>query len=620
MPVSALRHQLAVAETLASTHKSQRGLLVYHQVGSGKTLTGLVLAMTYASRPTLIVCPEPLGFVWREQIKLLGITKKMHIMTYKQLADRQGMIKGAVVIIDEAHNLVDKIAKSSPKYAHLIRALQTCHKLLLLTGTPITSAVRAWSDLSTLVNLAAGSTVIPYGNKQFEKEFMLVNWKNAVKYGYGLNALSQLLSTILRVSQRELLQQARLLPARLLHLGAAIRHLWSSLVAQVVPLKLLRRDVEGAPARIAEESARFAVSVYIRQKMFEHEDSMLYLNREKLSAAVRDYVSFFKSTDRSVLPTVVMTTEYVTYDALQEQYWLRMCSEALQASEVADLLVDSNERLVGQFMNMSGDWEHQLAGRSIGSLCLPTAHAPYFCPKFRAVLRRIQASAGSRAVVYSEIEASFLMFQRFLRHEKVAFQVLLQKMPEAKKLRVLQDFKDGAVQILLLDPEMYEGVSILGATQLHVLEPLSQVHKQEQAIARVCRYRSHHHLDPEQRQVHVYLWCAVVSNALVDELKSGATASIQRLKLWYTSYRHLLPPIPFLFRDVLPNGSRLNKNLSPDSVVLNRTTRIQRRMSQFVDFLQATQDGSQAADCCVWRPSDDEMQTCLSKLPKCAAD
>ena len=64
-----------------------------------------------------------------------------------------GNVKGAVVILDEAHNFIDRLDDLRFK---LINEMRDSFKILLLTGTPISSAYSGWQELVILMNIAAG--------------------------------------------------------------------------------------------------------------------------------------------------------------------------------------------------------------------------------------------------------------------------------------------------------------------------------------------------------------------------------------------------------------------------------------------------------------------------------
>ena len=80
--------------------------------------------------------------------------------------------------------------------------------------------------------------------------------------------------------------------------------------------------------------------------------------------------------------------------------------------------------------------------------------------------------------------------------------------------------KKNSTIFLLLHPIYTEGITIFGAEQIHILEPIPNLSKKEQLIARVVRYKSHDHLPPEKRHVDIYQWSCEITSIL-DNTKSG---------------------------------------------------------------------------------------------------
>ena len=69
---------------------------------------------------------------------------------------------------------------------------------------------------------------------------------------------------------------------------------------------------------------------------------------------------------------------------------------------------------------------------------------------------------------------------------------------------------DGSkLKIILGSPSIKEGVSLMGVRQVHILEPYWNQSRLDQIIGRAVRYCSHKNLDKEQRNVKVYIYIAI---------------------------------------------------------------------------------------------------------------
>lgn len=78
------------------------------------------------------------------------------------------------------------------------------------------------------------------------------------------------------------------------------------------------------------------------------------------------------------------------------------------------------------------------------------------------------------------------------------------------------DPKTSPRKVMLLDNDSSEGISLMGVEHVHLLEPLLNVAQRDQALARAVRFRSHLHLPPERRRVHIYTHVGVIRPTKLD--------------------------------------------------------------------------------------------------------
>lgn len=166
---------------LVSKNPAQHGVLVNHMMGTGKTTIGVLFALNFPNFKKIIVVPTAAQAEWTE---LLHHHKCKHvsIFDYVKLHTLPKLGSGTIVICDEAHNLVSTFTGHDHKTQQSIfKNLKSCRKILLLTGTPIRNHI---SDISLLINIAAGKTLLPTNKATFEQQFYQINRKLAVTKGY----------------------------------------------------------------------------------------------------------------------------------------------------------------------------------------------------------------------------------------------------------------------------------------------------------------------------------------------------------------------------------------------------------------------------------------------------
>lgn len=156
-------HQQRVVDRISKP--DQPGLLVAHGLGSGKTLTAIA-AQDALGLDADVVVPAALRANYAKELKKhhKGERKKSDIQSMQNLAAKGESPEKELLVVDEAHRARDPASKT-------YRALKgtKSKKRLLLSGTPFYNRP---SDISSLINLAAGSNVLPTLQADFEKKYV----------------------------------------------------------------------------------------------------------------------------------------------------------------------------------------------------------------------------------------------------------------------------------------------------------------------------------------------------------------------------------------------------------------------------------------------------------------
>lgn len=158
-------------EKLIAYDKQKHGLLVNHGMGTGKTTTTLLFLANFPRYRKVISGPLSSHAEWKDGLERFEI-KKYSIITHDDLSN-ESIGSKTVVVIDECHLLDEKTVP--------LRKLQSCFKIMLLTGTPIKTSV---SDIGLLINIAAGRDIIPRTPLEFKRTFYKVNKVRSAVFGY----------------------------------------------------------------------------------------------------------------------------------------------------------------------------------------------------------------------------------------------------------------------------------------------------------------------------------------------------------------------------------------------------------------------------------------------------
>lgn len=191
-------HQIRVTEAL----QTQRGLIVVHSVGSGKTLTAATAGHCFLeNNPDMVVyvvTPVSLVENFREEIirsfrgkNLDRYIFRTHAKFAKDLKNNritQKMISKSMVIIDEIHNYRTKIPKGALKKQHnpysripasfwVQQGIKPAQRVIGLTATPFVNEI---SDLTTIVSIVTGKDLFAKSKRKKSEFKLLIENSNKV--------------------------------------------------------------------------------------------------------------------------------------------------------------------------------------------------------------------------------------------------------------------------------------------------------------------------------------------------------------------------------------------------------------------------------------------------------
>lgn len=158
---------------------SVRGVLVYHSMGSGKSLTSVVavkcLLEKYPEKKAIIITPANLVSTFEREMKKIHLdTKKIEIYSYNKFITGGHKCSGSIIIVDESHNLN---GVSSERFKKIYECTKKAFKVILLSATPIRNSP---SEIVNQLSLLKGSDIkrgiieeLAYlNNKPIEKQVL----------------------------------------------------------------------------------------------------------------------------------------------------------------------------------------------------------------------------------------------------------------------------------------------------------------------------------------------------------------------------------------------------------------------------------------------------------------
>lgn len=156
--VTPLEHQKTVCKLLLS-EKNNRGVIVFHSVGSGKTITSLLsahcLLTKFPGKKAIVLTGKSLIDNYLKDLKKLKLTTEDRIIVTsygvfvnKLKVESNNICKNTILIIDEAQNF----GRSGVKSNALIGCASKAFKVILLSGTPVNNNPMEILNLIAMIN------------------------------------------------------------------------------------------------------------------------------------------------------------------------------------------------------------------------------------------------------------------------------------------------------------------------------------------------------------------------------------------------------------------------------------------------------------------------------------
>ena len=159
------QHQIRIVDYLFSPDSDARGVAAIYQVGSGKTLIGVMASQCFLdANPTkkvIVVCPKSLIANFQKEMRSYGVqnSEKYEFYTFQGFSkskDPCSTCRGNMVIIDEVHEIRTK-PKEGTNSGRALKCARCAAKVLLLTATPYVNEI---GDLQNIVSMVKGKETV----------------------------------------------------------------------------------------------------------------------------------------------------------------------------------------------------------------------------------------------------------------------------------------------------------------------------------------------------------------------------------------------------------------------------------------------------------------------------
>lgn len=471
-PFQPLKHQIDTMNFfLASPYK---GLLLYHKLGSGKTCTSIMIADKMLEEGKVshvyILTPGSLREGWvNEYCKICGtdpetLKTNYTFITYNyNVSGNLPSFENSLVIIDEVHNLINGVKNGAKTPIGIYSVLDKSNcRILALSGTPVYNYVWEFPILGKL--LKPGEDNFP--------DIRTRNGLDSVAFTKWFN--------------------------------------WVPNTGELVPVNptLVRRRFEGIisyyPGAGEEYMPKIIEEEPIKVRMSEPQEMHYweqYVREMSYSSPPKEELKYKDPKKYKLLSQLyIMAKKNILTRSAANFFYDKTVSEAIvNSSNHTDKLKDE------------GGWvSHELFG---------TGRMHLYSAKFVALITNIIANIHNKHVVFTFFKerSGVILLHSILKMCGITSAIFSGDLDDFKRRAVLKRYNSvknrygDKVKVLLVTEAGAEGISVLEARHMHILESSPRMGKITQAIGRVARYKSHINLPPEERNVRIWRYWSTAS-------------------------------------------------------------------------------------------------------------
>ena len=471
-------HQKLVVSFMSEN--DTRGIILYHGLGSGKTITSIAITELYKN-DVIVIVPASMRIQWDNELKKMKVKEgKYNVLSYEgfvKLLEVNSSIslENKNVIVDEAH----RIRNSSGTIAsRLITSLQTANKVILLTGTPM---VNNPVDMSALINSIEGENKLPTTEKSFRDKFFVLQSRPPPPMNKRCAEYSGVTCSDNGIKKKG---------------NYCGYHYYIHLRRSI---KKIRDEHKFKRNKEYENEQKERIShARARANHFK-----LIPNTTEYKKYLKNIVSYYKPELKTGdFPHVDKEVIKVKMSDAQNKIYQKAIKKISKTD--ADLLengieITKKSSSFNSFLNIT----RQISNTWNGELNTP---------KLNMILKHIK-KGPSPSIVYSNwIKNGIRPLAEMLEKSNISYLEFTGSMTDIKKNNAVKNYNEGKIDVLLLSSSGGEGLDLKNTRQIHIMEPHWNIAKINQVIGRGIRYKSHVSLSLNKQNVKVYYWISEPHN------------------------------------------------------------------------------------------------------------
>lgn len=564
-PFSPQEHQSNVLDYFLNKSK-YKGLLLFHRLGSGKSCSSILISdemlKTSKVKKVYIMTPGSLrqNFI-EEYCEKCGKSPKYlkkhytFITTNYAVGKRLPNFDGSFVIIDEVHNLMNGVKNKSVHSTLIYNALMKSDcRILALTGTPVYNYIWEWPFIGNLLKPGAFPNLLKnkeLDTESFMKQFVIdkdgnVIAKNKKMFESDLAGIISYFPGIGGGFYPEVIYespiQIRMTPVQEQEFWKISSHESDVRNKGPPPMSKLRTN----PKEYWDKMEEYIMaSKYIMSRLI----SNFYYPKDFRSALKSDSKDEISHVGKIIKYKYKPTGEI----ALNKKYFVdKLYKIEMEKEKVSE--AKWNEEQYTQISlkikkkvadDVKRDVVQELSFDNIGWIDHKNFNnkmlTDVYSRKIVAVITNILCNWKAKHVLFTffKSKSGVNLIHSLFKLCDIKTEIYSGDISDSKRRQILKKFNaennryGDKIKILLVTEAGAEGINILEAQHMHILESSTREMKIQQAIGRVVRYKSHmvegrEPMLKSEQIVHVWRYWSVSDNMPVNivsniKMKDGST-------------------------------------------------------------------------------------------------
>lgn len=462
-------HQTLIANII-NPKTLYTSMLLYYKTGVGKTMTALNVAKQFvnvSSEKVLIIAKNDtmlLNFkneLQSDKCRIFGTAKEMtknsikvfiqrhfEFTTIGVLSKTKGRFNNRLVIIDEAHNMLN-----GDPYSKIIKILQssTNYRLLLLTATPF---IDTPLDIFPLVNILNGEVV-------FKCDKIPKKYKENITSGNIF--FKREIDTLTEKAKQDILK----------YIKGKVSYLTTDKTTFPSVTTI------GTPLVYQNFVGKFKIFHCAMSDHQEQQYNKVFTSDTQSNPLFRDssYCAMIVYPDNTYGPKGEKKHRYSSNPILLKKNIFKYSTKLFNLLE--NLTISSGPVLIfSSLVNYSGTY----------------------------LIREVLKANGYTKFSLSKPNKSgnnYVLIDENINPQKRFKYLNILNSPE--------NYKGDLIKIIIGSKTISEGLTMKGISQIHIMEPHWNLSSLDQVIGRAVRLKSHHHLHPKDRNVSIYYYASVSS-------------------------------------------------------------------------------------------------------------